>query len=182
MKIRNLLLTALFSALTAVGAFIRIPTPISAFTLQVLFTCLAGVLLGAKYGAISQFVYVLLGIIGFPIFTSGGGLNYIFNPTFGFLLGLIPMAAIIGFLTRKLKESFLSICIACTIGLLVLYIIGLPYMHMVITLYLGKHQTLSDTIIGGMLIFLPWDLLKILVTAALSRHILPRIHQYGTIQ
>lgn len=60
MKTRNLLLIALFTALTAVGAFIRIPTPLSSFTLQVFFTCMAGVLLGAKYGAVSQLIYVLL--------------------------------------------------------------------------------------------------------------------------
>lgn len=178
MKTRNLLLTALFTALTTVGAFIRIPTPISSFTLQVFFTCMAGVLLGAKYGTISQLIYVLLGLIGIPIFTSGGGFNYIFNPTFGFLLGLIPMAAIVGLLSKKLNYSFLGICVACLAGLTVLYAIGLPYMHLIITLYLNKPYTLMDTIYGGMLIFLPWDFLKIVLTAVLCRQLLPRIKRY----
>ena len=60
MKTRTLILTALFAALTAIGAFLRIPTPISSFTLQVFFTSMAGVLLGAKYGALSQAIYVRL--------------------------------------------------------------------------------------------------------------------------
>ena len=47
-KTRMLLLTALFAALTAIGAFLKIPTPWSSFTLQVFFVCMAGVLLGPK--------------------------------------------------------------------------------------------------------------------------------------
>lgn len=178
MKTRNLLFIALFTALTTIGAFIRIPTPLSSFTLQVLFTCMAGVLLGAKCGAISQLIYVLLGLIGIPIFTTGGGFNYILNPTFGFLLGLIPMAAIVGLLSKKLDYSFGGICIACLAGLTALYAIGIPYMHLIITLYLNKPYTLINTIYSGMLIFLPWDFLKIILTAILCKHLFPRIKQY----
>ena len=73
MKLRNLVLTALFAALTAIGAFIRIPFAFSSITLQFFFTAMAGVLLGARCGAASQAVYVLLGLVGLPIFTGGGG-------------------------------------------------------------------------------------------------------------
>ena len=96
LRTRSLLLTALFAALTAVGAFLRVPVGPISFTLQVFFTCTAGLLLGPWYGAASQAVYVLLGLIGVPIFTEGGGLMYVAKPSFGFLLGLIPMALIIG--------------------------------------------------------------------------------------
>ena len=58
MRTRKIILTGLFAALTAIGAFIRIPTPISSFTLQVFFTCMAGLLLGPGLGAASQAVYV----------------------------------------------------------------------------------------------------------------------------
>ena len=68
LRIRKLLLTALFAALTALGAFLRVPVPVlhSSFTLQVFFTCMAGLLLGPWYGAASQGVYVLLGLVGVP--------------------------------------------------------------------------------------------------------------------
>ena len=56
MRTRKIILTGLFAALTAIGAFIRIPTPISSFTLQVFFTCMAGLLLGPGLGAASQAV------------------------------------------------------------------------------------------------------------------------------
>lgn len=179
MKTRDLILTALFAALTAVGAFLRIPTPLSSFTLQVFFTCMAGVLLGPKYGALSQIVYVVLGLCGLPIFTSGGGLSSTLTPTFGFLLGLPPMAAVVGLLTRKLGGTFWGICAACAVGLAVLYVIGLPYMHLIVTLYLQKQQTIWQSVKGGMLIFLPWDALKIAVTGLLGVRLLPRLSAIG---
>ena len=97
----HMLLAALFAALTAVGAFLKIPVGTVSFTLQVFFTCMAGVLLGPYWGALSQLVYVALGLAGLPIFTMGGGLTYFAVPTFGFLLGLIPMAFVVGLLSRK---------------------------------------------------------------------------------
>ena len=72
MKTRSLILTALFAARTAVGAFLKIPFPLSAITLQFFFTAMAGTLLGKKYGALSQAVYVLLGLVGVPIFAQPG--------------------------------------------------------------------------------------------------------------
>lgn len=175
MKTRNLILAALFAALTAIGAFIKIPTPISSFTLQVFFTCTAGVLLGAKYGALSQLVYVLLGLVGLPIFTSGGGLSSVLTPTFGFLLGLIPMALVIGLLVRKFGTGFLSICASCLIGLVILYLIGLPYMHYILAVYLERDWSIRQTLMGGMVIFLPWDALKIVLTALLGTKLAPRL-------
>ena len=93
---RMLLRCAVFAALTAVGAFIRIPFALSSITLQFFFTAMAGLVLGARWGAASQAIYVLLGLAGLPIFSAGGGAGYIFYPSFGFLLGLIPAAYVTG--------------------------------------------------------------------------------------
>ena len=87
MTTRQLVRTALFAALTAVGAFLKIPLGPSAITLQFFFTAMACCLLGSGCGALSQLIYVLLGLLGLPIFTAGGGFSYVLHPTFGFLLG-----------------------------------------------------------------------------------------------
>ena len=137
MKTRSLILTALFAALTAVGAFLKIPFPLSAITLQFFFTAMAGTLLGKKYGALSQAVYVLLGLVGVPIFALGGGFSYVFQPTFGFLLGLIPSAWVIGSLARRPLTFWRSVT-AMLAGLAVLYAIGVPYMALIANAYLGK--------------------------------------------
>ena len=63
MKIRTMTRVALFAALTAVGAFIRIPLGYSSITLQTFFTAMAGCVLGPWYGALSQLVYVALGLV-----------------------------------------------------------------------------------------------------------------------
>ena len=56
-KTKDLVMCSLFVALIAVGAFIKIPVPVVPFTLQLLFTMMAGLLLGGKLGALSVCVY-----------------------------------------------------------------------------------------------------------------------------
>lgn len=174
MRTRDLILTALFAALTAIGAFLRIPVGASSFTLQNFFCVMAGLVLGAKYGALSQAVYVLLGLAGVPVFTTGGGLMYVFQPTFGFLLALIPAAWIVGWMTRK-GTGFRQVLAAGAVGMAVIYVIGLPYMHLILTVYLSKEWTLWQTVRGGMLIFLPWDALKAVAAAWLGSQICHRM-------
>lgn len=174
MKTRSLILTALFAALTAVGAFLKIPFPLSAITLQFFFTAMAGTLLGKKYGALSQAVYVLLGLVGVPIFALGGGFSYVFQPTFGFLLGLIPSAWVIGSLARRPLTFWRSVT-AMLAGLAVLYAIGVPYMALIANAYLGKGLTFWQVFKNGMLIYLPGDMLKIAAGSALSCAVTRRI-------
>lgn len=107
---RDLILCALFTALSAIGAFIRIPVPLVPFTLQITFTTLAGLLLGSKKGAISVAVYVLMGLIGIPVFTQGGGFSYVLKPSFGFLVAFIIGAFVTGLIVEKKQNpSFLRI-------------------------------------------------------------------------
>ena len=134
MKIKDIILTALFAALTAIGAFLKIPFPLAAITMQSFFTAMAAILLGRKYGALSQGVYVLIGLVGIPIFALGGGFSYVFQPTFGFLLGLIPAAWVIGALCRR-PLTFWRTALAILAGYGVLYAIGVPYA----ALSAGRH-------------------------------------------
>ena len=163
---RKLVYTALLAALTAAGAFMRIPMGYSSVTLQYLFTAMAGLLLGRKWGALSQLIYVCLGLVGLPIFTLGGGFGYVLQPTFGFLLGLIPSAWVMGLITKKSRKP-LRIILACAAGLAVLYAVGLPYMALILNGYLGKGWSFGRLLRDGMLLFLPGDALKIAVAAIL---------------
>ena len=167
-KTRMMILAALFAALTAVGAFIRFPLGAMSVTLQFMFTAMAGVLLGAKWGAVSQTVYVVLGLVGLPVFTMGGGIGYVMQPSFGFLLGLIPTAWVIGRLTEK-ENGHWRIALACLAGLAVLYLIGLPYMYLIMKLYLHKSITVWTAVKAGMLVYLPGDAVKIALTVLLYK-------------
>ena len=167
-KTRMMILAALFAALTAVGAFIRFPLGTMSVTLQFMFTAMAGVLLGAKWGAVSQTVYVVLGLVGLPVFTMGGGIGYVMQPSFGFLLGLIPTAWVIGRLTEK-ENGHWRIALACLAGLAVLYLIGLPYMYLIMKLYLHKSIIVWTAVKAGMLVYLPGDAIKIALTVLLYK-------------
>ncbi len=171
-----LTLAALFAALTAVGAFLRIPTPWSSFTLQIFFVCMAGVLLGPKWGALSQMVYVVLGLIGLPIFTQGGGLGYVFQPTFGFLLSYIPAAYVIGLVARGSVDKG-RLTLACIAGLAVVYGVGMPYMALILNVYLGKGLGLMELLWAGMLPFLPWEAVKVAATVFLAERLLPALRK-----
>ena len=168
MNTRTLTRTALFAALTAAGAFIRVPLGYSSITLQFFFTAMAGCLLGPVWGPVSQAVYVALGLTGLPIFTQGGGLTYLLQPTCGFLIGLIPAAWVIGLLTVHRPPHPIRTALACLAGLAVLYAVGLPYMAVIMNQYMGKAMGFSAILWAGMLPFLPGDMLKIAVTAALA--------------
>jgi biotin transport system substrate-specific component len=162
---RMLAQAGVMAALTAVGAFIRFPLGAMSFTLQDMFTVLAGVLLGWRWGAASQAVYVALGLLGLPIFTQGGGLGYVFQPSFGFLLGIIPAAALTGLLAGE-RGEVKRVVPACIAGLAVMYLIGVPYMGMILNLYMEKGLSVWTIVKTGLLIYLPGDTLKVAVVAA----------------
>ena len=178
--IQKLALSALFAALTVVGAYIRIPTPWSAFTLQVLFVYLSGTLLGPKYGALAQGVYVALGLFGLPVFTGGGGFDYVLRPTFGFLLSYPFMAAAVGAVCGD-TPGFRRVALACLAGMAVNYLIGLPYMGLIINLYLGRSMGLWELLWSGMILFLPFDFIKVLLTALLVRRLIPALRRIQAV-
>lgn len=74
LKVRNLILCALFVALIAAGAFIRVPIPVIPFTLQFLFTMMAGLLLGGKLGAVSVGICIAMGLLGRRCLLRGAAL------------------------------------------------------------------------------------------------------------
>ena len=174
MKIRTMTRVALFAALTAVGAFIHIPLGYSSITLQTFFTAMAGCVLGLWYGALSQLVYVALGLVGLPIFTQGGGIGYLMQPTCGFLIGLIPAAWVIGRIAGRKPEPK-QIVPACLLGYGVLYAIGVPYMALILNTFLGKGMGFSAIMWAGMIPFLPGDMIKILCITLLMPPILRQL-------
>ena len=129
---RELVLCGLFIALITAGTFIRIPVGTDVYTLQFLFTLLAGLILGARLGAIAVGAYVLLGLIGVPVFASGGGPAYMLQPTFGYLLTFILQAWLGGsYVRRSAAVSYGRLLTANLLGMTVVYLIGISWFYLV---------------------------------------------------
>lgn len=131
-RTKDLVLVGLFAALTAVGALLQVPfLPDVPMTLQTLFVVMAGLLLGPKGAFYSQVVYLLLGLVGLPVFAKGrGGLAHVASPTFGFLLGFILGAPVTGWVDRFLHRWPLALrsLAAAAAGIAVIYGLGVPWV------------------------------------------------------
>ncbi len=172
MKTRKMILTGLFAALTAVGAFIIIPLPFSPVpvTLQTFFTLLAGIILGPGYGALSQLIYIFLGGIGLPVFAGGtGGFQVLVGPTAGFLWGFVLAAYIVGLMVKNHSTLRVNI-LAMLAGLIVIYIPGMFVLKLVAGLSIYK------AFLVGVLPFIPGDIVKIVVAGILARQLEKRLY------
>lgn len=165
---REIMMVGLFAALTAVGAFISIPIGPVPITLQGLFVLLSGFVLGAKLGALSQIVYVLLGLIGLPIFAGfTGGIQTVMKPSFGFLLAFIVAAFLAGLISEKLNGRF-RFLISGFIASCSLYLIGIPYMGFILNSILGKGFGIETLLKIGMISFIPGDISKLIVASLVA--------------
>ncbi|WP_459129439.1 biotin transporter BioY [Guggenheimella bovis] len=145
---RDLVLCGLFAALIAIGAFIKIMLPLGAFevtfSLQFFFALLAGLLLGSRKGFVSVLTYLIIGLLGIPVFAHGGGLGYLLKPTFGFLIGFAGAAWMSGLLHEKMKKStFPSLLFATFVGEMVYYFCGLVYYFIVFNFVLTHGKTIG---------------------------------------
>lgn len=157
---RKIAYCAIFTALITIGAFIQIPVPfMDYFTLQFFFVLLAGILLGSRLGALAVLLYVVIGLIGLPIFAAGGGLAYIVRPSFGYLIGFVAGAYITGLICEKVKESGTrKYVVAVLCGLLFTYMIGLGYKYIILNYYTGTPITWKLILLSCFPLDLPGDL------------------------
>ncbi len=174
---REIALAGLMAAIMVVVTMItRIPFvyAVVPFSLQPLVAVLAGVLLGARIGALSMVVYLLLGLVGLPVFATQpfGGPAYVLKPTFGFLLGQVLAAYVAGKILAGNKNwSFVNYLLASLAGMAVIYLVGLPYIYGILNLYVGKAVSVMGVLKIGFLPFVLWDVLKAVMVAVLARTI-----------
>lgn len=164
---------ALLAALTAVGAHLRIPLPYVPVTLQAGVACLAGLLLGPRRGAASQAVYVAAGLAGFPVFAKGGGLHYVLEPSFGYLLGFVAGAATCG-LVAGAAPGWRRALGGAWAGMGVIYGVGVLWLWLNLRYVAGAEPGFWATVQLG-LAPLPKDLLVGLLVAAAAVRLGPRL-------
>lgn len=176
---RDITLTALFAALAVVAAMlVRYGGAVVPFSLLPFVALLAGGLLGARLGAMSIIVYILLGLAGVPVFASPpfGGPAYVLQPTFGFLLGFVAAAYLVGYLLKNRGDAGTARYVgAMVLGVAVIYLIGLPYLFAILTHVLGSQVSVGKLLAIGFTPFIIPDLVKAVVAAALARSVYRRL-------
>lgn len=122
---------AMFAAVITVCAQIQVPTTVP-FTLQTLGVFVAGGMLGWKRGTVSVLLYILLGLVGIPVFAGfSGGVDALFGNTGGYIIGFIFTALIVGFMCDKLGRKLWVLDVSMILGLLVCYAFGTAWFMVV---------------------------------------------------
>lgn len=177
---REMVRVGLFTGLTCIMALILkwggdILVP---FSFLPMMAMLAGALLGSRLGAMSMVVYVLMGLIGIPVFAKPpfGGPAYLLQPTFGFTLGYIAAAYVVGkIIPGGSRYGLGRYFLAIVAGLTALYLVGLPYMYAILNFYLGKSVPVIRVIQLGFLPFIGLDLVKGAIAAGVAKMVKERV-------
>jgi len=163
-----LVLCAIFAALSSLLGQIAIPIGPVPVAMTHVSVFLAAGLLGAKYGTVSQIVYVLMGAVGIPVFSGfTGGVGTIAGPLGGFIAGYIGCAFVTGIIIDRFGSSLKVLFIAMYVGWAVTYACGIPWFMYVTGMELYAALPVC------LLPFLPGDLLKTILSAALVRRLRP---------
>lgn len=175
---QELALAAMFTALMCiVTMLVRIFQPIVVlpFSLQPFIMLLAACMLSPRAASLSMLAYLGLGLMGLPVFSVPpyGGPAYVLLPSFGFILGF-PVAA---WVQSKLinKISVFNFFIAGIVGVIIYYLIGLPYMYVILKFYLGEAINVMNLIKIGFLPFITFDLIKIAIASLLAVQLIRKL-------
>lgn len=160
----QMILVSLFAALTAAGAFVSIPIGLVPISLQNLFTLLSGMVLGSKLGTLSQLIYILLGVVGLPVFSGfRGGLGVLLGPTGGFLTGFAISTYVVGKLIEKIEDDRIwSYFVIGLLGIIIIYTCG------VVQLMIITEIGVKEAVLLGIFPFLPGDFLKLISASFLA--------------
>jgi biotin transport system substrate-specific component len=160
--------TSLFVALIAVGAFIAIPVGPVPIVLQNLFVLLAALILGPAWGVACIGIYLLIGLLGLPVFSKGGaGIGHLFGPTGGYLLGYIPAVLATAVISKGLGRKLTGDLFAMVIGSLIVYAAGVPWLK------IATGMTYQKALAVGMFPFIVGDAVKIIAAAFIARALRP---------
>lgn len=170
----NLTVGAMFVALTAIGANLTSIAPFLVIggvpiTLQTFFAVMAGLVLGSRLGAFSMFVYMMLGLVGAPVFAQfKGGIGMMLSPTFGFILSFIVVAYVAGKIV-ELNQTRFTYVLAALVGMLINYLFGTNWMYAAYQLWFDAPEAVSYKLAWlWMIVPLPKDIVLSIMAGAFA--------------
>ncbi|MBD5544199.1 MAG: biotin transporter BioY [Lachnospiraceae bacterium] len=173
---KSLALIGVMAAVTCIMGPLSIPLPFSPVPISLtnLAVYVSIYILGMKKGSISYIIYMLIGLVGLPVFSSfTGGPGKLLGPTGGYLIGFLFMAVIGGLFIDKWPDNICLDLLGMVIGTLVMYVFG--------TVWLAYQAGLSfqNALIAGVIPFIPGDLAKIIIAALIAPKIVKRLKKAG---
>ncbi|HEY8909066.1 MAG TPA: biotin transporter BioY [Desulfosporosinus sp.] len=162
MKTRKLAMTSVMAALMCLAGMLLhwVSPALVPFSVLPVLVFMSGIILGAEYAALAMLVYLVLGLFGLPVFSSApfGGLGYVLKPTFGFLIGYVAAAYVIGQVYRE--GSLWRAIVGVLTGIVTLYLVGLSYLYIILHWVLHRPTSITGVIMIGFVPFILGDLLK----------------------
>ena len=190
-KMSAAIFIALFAALISVGSFIHIPMPSGVpITVQDMLARLAGILLGSVLGGAAVLLFLLIGFIGFPVFTGKAGIAVLLNgPTGGFLVGYFVAAVLCGAMIRwfyptnladdsdeirrrKNQIQWLVLIITAFAGTIAIFAFGVVRFLQV------TNMSLAEALPVVVLPFIPGAIIKTIMIAILAKRFIPVMKNY----
>ncbi|MDR0454728.1 MAG: biotin transporter BioY [Deferribacteraceae bacterium] len=181
MNSQKIAITGVLTSLFAVSAFIRIPTPFVPLTMQTFVVLLAPMLVGAKYSFAAVALYIALGLAGLPIFANGGGPAYIFQPTFGFLIGFLLSTIPCGLLSRN-KNGFLPLFLSGMIASVIIHLAGGIGFWLSMNLAQGKDVSLYKAATLAVVPFIVPNFIKLTAAVFIARRLKPALRDLSSVQ
>lgn len=160
-KLQQLIVIALFAAITGILAQVAIPLPFGVpITGQTLAIGLTATILGSRHGTYATILYIIMGAVGIPVFAQmSAGLGVIVGPTGGFIVGFIPTTLLIGLYLEKTSFTVMNALIANIIGMFVTLIFGTVWLK------IAAELTWQAAFLGGFAPFIIVGLIKAFLAA-----------------
>jgi len=172
MKVKDLCLMTVCLCILIICSKIAVPIGVISITLQTFAVAIIPYILKWKRASIVLTAYILMGLIGIPVFSDGGGFFYVLKPSFGFILGFLSSTFITG--SNVLKNSKIAGLIKGLLGLLTLDLIGMIYMYFILKYYIGSAKTSILYVIQvGFLPFILKDSISVVLAYIISLRLSP---------
>lgn len=179
MNTRKLAMTSVMAALMCLtGMMVHWVSPaLVPFSVLPVLVLMSGLILGAEYAAMAMLVYLILGLFGLPVFSAApfGGFGYILKPTFGFLLGNVAAAYVVGRVYRK--GSIWWAIMGVLAGLVTLYLFGLSYLYFILHWILHSQTSIAGVVMMGFVPFILGDLIKAGIAVWVGQEVVRRRSQ-----
>lgn len=181
-RLKSMVFVALMAAFLCIFSPISIPLPLVPITLQTFGVFLVSALLGWKRGTVAVLIYLLLGLIGLPVFSGWtGGFSSFATPSSGYIIGFVFTALLTGFLIDRFPNRLWMYPVAMIAGLAVCYLFGTIWFLVYMNVWMSTPYSFWEAVLICVLPFLVGDAVKIAAATALSYPLRKQLVRNGVL-